>query len=272
MGIELLFRRDSDNREEFEISRDYFHVVENRTDCRNSLVVGRYSVLPFYKELEYDLNNQGCLLLNSYKQHKWIANFEWYDQLSQFTFPTYTDSNFYKARESEYVVKGRTNSRKHQWNRKMFGKNKRAALEIAGEIAADDLIGPQGIIYREYVPLKTFGTGLNGIRFTNEWRCFYYRDQLISHGYYWSMAGEEISAQARITPDAFSLLKNVSEIAQNYCEFYVLDIAEKESGGWILVEVNDGQMSGLSNISPDEFYRNLRKVLDEEVFRSNNLS
>ena len=261
MGIEILFRRDRDNFDEFEAARQHFPVVEHRTDCQNSVVIGRYSVLPFYKELEYDLKNRDCRLINSYRQHKWIADFEWYDDLKDFTFPTFFDYNFHQAGETAYVVKGRTNSRKHEWNRKMYAANKRAALEIAAELSSDDLIGSQGVIYRKYIPLKTYGVGLNGIRFTNEWRCFYYCDQRIAHGYYWSMAGDEIARQARISNDAFSLLDGVAAIAAKHCEFYVLDVAEKEDGDWILVEVNDGQMSGLSEISPDIFYENLREIL-----------
>lgn len=40
-----------------------------------------------------------------------------------------------------------------------------------------------------------------------------------------------------------------------------MDIAQKEDGGWVVVELNDGSMSGLSCIDPDELYNNLLKEI-----------
>jgi hypothetical protein len=42
----------------------------------------------------------------------------------------------------------------------------------------------------------------------------------------------------------------------------VLDVAEKENGEFVLIEINDGQMSGLSCCNPEELYLNLKKQLD----------
>ncbi len=45
--------------------------------------------------------------------------------------------------------------------------------------------------------------------------------------------------------------------------FYALDIAKKQDGGWMVVEINDGQMSGLGCNSADAFYSQLKRVIDE---------
>jgi hypothetical protein len=44
-------------------------------------------------------------------------------------------------------------------------------------------------------------------------------------------------------------------------DYYVIDVAKTESGEWIVVELNDGQMSGLSENNPDTLYGNLKQVL-----------
>jgi hypothetical protein len=44
----------------------------------------------------------------------------------------------------------------------------------------------------------------------------------------------------------------------------VLDIGELETNEWILIEMNDGQMSGLSNNNPEILYKNLKKELCKE--------
>jgi hypothetical protein len=41
----------------------------------------------------------------------------------------------------------------------------------------------------------------------------------------------------------------------------VLDIAETEKGDWILIEMNDAQMSGLSMNDPQMLYKRLAQFL-----------
>jgi hypothetical protein len=256
----LLFRKDVDSAEEFEIARQYFDVIEYRTDCPDGvLVIGRYSVLPYYRELEVDLRKMGGILVNSYRQHSWIANFEYYDVLKEFTPESWDDYDFPHCRyPGPFVVKGRTNSRKHEWNTKMFAPTKRDALLISGELMKDGLIGPQGVIYRRHVPLKVFETVINGLPFSNEWRFFFYKEELLSYGYYWSSA-EDVNRV--LEPEGVAFAKEVAKIAAKHVNFFVLDIAEKEDGGWILIEVNDGQMSGLSENDPHVLYRNLKNLV-----------
>ena len=152
----ILFRKSLADEGEFDVCRKYFTTVEYRSDIpRNSFVIPRYSYLPYPLEFEYDIKNIGGTLINSYKQHKWIANFEWYEPLKEYTAESWTDDNFFLCqKDCQFIVKGRTNSKKHQWNKLMFAENKRRALEISGELIQDGLIGEQGIIYRQYIPLK----------------------------------------------------------------------------------------------------------------------
>jgi hypothetical protein len=261
----ILFRKDSDNLEEFEVAQRFFPVYTQRTECPPGLVLGRYSVLPFYYELSVDLSNRKCWIINSLSEHWWISKFLYYDDLKEFTPRSWTDYDFHLCEHpGPFVVKGRTNSRKWEWNKKMFAPTKRDALDIAGELAQDGLIGPQGVIYREYVPLVTYEVGLNGLPFTNEWRFFFYKGICVGHGYYWSVA-ENVDRE--LDDEGYKFAFHVASIAKDFCSFFVLDIAKTVEGKWILIEVNDGQMSGLSEIKPEILYRNLKEVLDEETQR-----
>ena len=60
---------------ENQFASKHFHVEESRMACKNNLVVGRYSVLPFYEELDRDLRMVGSKLINDYDEHRWIATF-----------------------------------------------------------------------------------------------------------------------------------------------------------------------------------------------------
>ena len=260
----ILFRKDHDSKEEMEIASKYFEVIESRVLCGGSTVIGRYSVLPYYRELETDLALNECNLINSHAQHKYIADFEWYADMMAVTPMTWFDNDFYMSKyEGPFVVKGRTNSRKFKWNTLMYAETRRDASIIASELSSDSLIGSQGIIFRKYIPLRTFEIGINGLPFTNEWRFFFFRDRLLTYGYYWSSADD--LSQGEITEAGIDFAHKCAEKVGKKTDFFVLDIAERAEGGWILIEVNDGQMSGLSECCPDVLYRSLKSACDDMV-------
>lgn len=255
----MLFRRDCHTEKEFNIATQYFDVITIRSHCpQNALVIGRYSVLPFYRELERDLDYHNSCLINSYEQHKWVANFDYYEVLEDYTPQTWFDHNFYNCQhEGPFVVKGRTNSRKHAWKDLMFAPTKKDALLIASQLMQDPLICEQGIIYRKYEPLETFERGASGLPFSNEWRYFFYKDEMIARGYYWSIA------QKYPTPDkeADNFAQQMAFLISPYINLFVIDIAKTEKGNWIVIELNDAQQSGLSTIPPEIFYSCLKNIL-----------
>ena len=260
----ILFRKDITTVSEFEIAKKYFTCVELRSAVPdNSLCIGRYSCLPYYKELSLDLKARGSLLINSCWDHEWIASFDYYEDVKQYTFETWSEYNYpISGYDGPVVIKGRTNSKKQKWSSCMFAANKRAAIDVASELANDMYVGQQGLIYRKYIPLKTFEVcPISGLPLTNEWRCFFYGTTLLTKAYYWSIASDESIARAEWTQEAQSLVETVAKIASEHVNFFVLDIAEKADGGWILVEINDAQQSGLSLNSPEDLYSELAKAI-----------
>lgn len=282
-SIEVLFpkpvilMRDSLTEEnELQIASQYFEVHHSRmTIPPGSLVVGRYSVLPYYGELEYDLTVNNSWLLNTHHQHKWIADARSWSSpgttLEGLTPRSWEETDFWHLPEGAYVVKGLTNSRKHQWLTRMFAPDKASVLKVANSLRDDTLLSEQGLIAREYVPLKKLGEGLNGLPITNEWRTFWLATgrtgsrsvQEIAHGFYWSSHSEVLDV-ANYPIEAQRVAIAAAELVAEEASFFVLDLAETEDGRWIVIEVNDGQMSGLSMIDPEEFYSNLHDALTKK--------
>lgn len=268
----ILFRKDYNTEREMEIASRYFPVVEYRNAIpKNSLVVGRYSVLPFYKELSGDVFYRDSELVNSWLQHSYIADLgSWYEDLKEFTFYTipHRELCWQPDRGYQWVVKGQTNSRKDKWRTKMFAENNRQATEVALELMDDGLICDQKIYCRKYEKLRTYLHGINGQPITEEYRFFMYRTTVLASGFYWASHTADVldlgipMPNPDVVPREF--LAQVACIVSQKANFYVMDIARREDGSWVLVELNDGQMSGLSEIDPDELYRNLRKALDEQ--------
>ncbi len=181
--------------------------------------------------------------------------------MKEFTFETWFRAQDIPDDGTKFVVKGKTNSRKHEWDKLMFAENKQQAINIMIELSKDSLIAPQGVVFRRYEPLVTYEIGLNGLPFTNEWRFFFYKDTILTYSYYWSMASK---IDHKISDEALKFVKEVAAVVKNYTNFFVLDIAEKATGGWILVEINDSQMGGLSENDPHVLYKNLRDAIELE--------
>jgi len=258
----VLFRSDfsDDVIEEKKIIEKYLPVSENRVGLADKLVIGRYSVLPYYKELEKDLALQGSRLVNTFREHNYIADFHWYEDVKKFTPETWFRLQDAPKDQLPFVLKGRTNSRKFEWDTHMLAKTWADVYRIERDLMQDGLIGDQDIVIRKYEPLKTLEVGLNGLPFANEWRFFFYKCHELSHGFYWSSS----EARGKIDEKGVTLALDVAHIIEEHATFFVLDIAQKENGEWILIEVNDGQMSGLSENDPDTFYSNLANVLKED--------
>lgn len=272
MNPVILFRKDFSKQfgydQEYEDCKKYLRTETLRSKVPpGSMVIGRYSVLPYYRELQADLLENGSQLINSPNQHHWISDFHWYEDLKDFTPRTWKESNFKPLdhpTNRQFVVKGVTNSRKHEWDSMMFAKSPRGAIETARRLRLDSLIGTQEILFREYVPLETFEIGINGLPFTNEWRFFCLGTQIVDRGYYWSIA--ECAEDMEEPPVAAEeLVRKLMPIVSKNTNFYVLDVAKTQSGKWILIEINDGQQSGLNTIDSLAFYSNLKYCLKKTI-------
>lgn len=262
MGLSILYREGFSDQKELDSCKKYFSTYHLRTEIpAKSLVIGRYSVLPYYLELEKDLQNIGSQLINTYQMHRWIADFKYYEKLKEFTPETWWLQELSQLDyNGPFVVKGVTNSKKQHWNKLMYAPDKTAAIKISSELLKDSLIGSQEIIFRKYYLLKTFEEGINGLPFSNEWRLFFYKDQLLSYGYYWSIA-ENLLEPEKLPQEALKTAQKIANIAANYVNFFVLDIAETLDGNWILIELNDGQMAGLSENDPEKLYKKLSEII-----------
>lgn len=271
MSAIVLFRADLDADGELDAARRHLPVVPYRTQVPpGSLVIARYSALPFYAELERELALNGSRLANSHRQHRWIAELlEWGAAagriLAEEGLTPRTWEDWARLPEGAYVLKGRTNSRKAQWATHMFAPTRADIPRIAARLLDDGMVREQGIVVREYVPLRALGEGLNGLPVTNEWRVFFWAEAgepvWLAHGWYWRATFPEIAGAASFPDAARDVALRAAALVAPYATFFVLDLAERADGGWIVVEVNDGQMSGPGGIEPDGLYGALARVV-----------
>jgi hypothetical protein len=157
-----------------------------------AVAIGRYWV-PFYRELELDLAERGASLINSFAQHRYVADVSsWYPHLARLTPETWLAWEDIPDDVGALVVKGRTNSRKFSWKTHMFAENKRAASEVAWRLLEDAVIGDQDLCFRRFVPLRTYHVGLQGLPITEEYRFFVCDGEVLCGAYYWSGHRDDI--------------------------------------------------------------------------------
>lgn len=252
----------ADESERQAMERNFLCITSRLGANRGDLIIARYSALPFYHDLENDLLRVGALMVNSYKQHRYAADLEnWVGDLQDVTPETWRELPDVPNDAFPIIVKGETNSKKFLWDTHCFAKDRRSAAEVTCRLMDDGVIADQHIYYRKYIPLKTYMVGLRGLPVTKEFRVFVCNAKVVSAGYYWSNHYEDLSEKPSTEEIPKQFLDDVISRVGMKIPFYAVDVAQKQDGGWIVIELNDGQQSGLSMNDPEVLYKNLKSTL-----------
>ena len=262
----ILYRGTDFEKEELADASQLFECTNRRPEIRSGdLVIGRYSLWPFYADQAKDIEYVGAKLINNYNQHRYIADLQNYvADLRELTPQTWR-SPVDLPEEGQFVLKGETNSRKSNWKRDMFAPNKKAAIEIYGRLMDDSLIGQQEIYIRKYVPMVTYLEGIGGIPVTQEYRFFVAYQQILSGAYYWQNYMDDIPKVPSPDDIPQSFLQEVIRRVGDKSNFYTIDVGVAVSGEPFVVELNEGQQSGLSCNKASVVYANLHKAITSSL-------
>lgn len=256
----IIFRSDTRDEQEEKLAAKEagLIVLDNfgQIQC-NDLVIARYCSNPFYSWVAEGIEELGGRLINSAHQNSYVIDLINYAyDLRELTPQVFTWENFSSAPEGKYIVKGQTNSRKFLWKDNMFAENISQAWEIARNLQRDGLLENQKIYFRPYLKLKEFfPSRYNHPPITDEYRFFVLNGTILGGSYYWSSVMDELEGfdlSPNKVPTNF-LQEVISRIGEKI-SFYSLDVAQTEDGKWVVIELNEGQMSGLSSMDPKFFY------------------
>lgn len=250
------------DNDELTAASNYFKTTDLISNCsKNEIIIGRYSMVPFYFDQQREIQNIGAKCINSYNQHLYVSDLGNYVvDLNNFTPRTWNSLNDLPD-DGPFILKGETNSRKFNWKQNMFANNKKEAIMVSNRLVDDSLIGQQKIYIRQYIPLFKYMDGINGMPVTKEFRFFIAFGQILSGGYYWQNYIDDIGETPSPDEVPKDFLQKIIEIIGNKSNFYTIDVAQTETGDWIVIELNEGQQSGLSCNDPYKMYENLSKVL-----------
>ena len=224
---------------------------------------GWMMTVELYTRLYEEMTRFGYRLINSSKEYEFCHYFpDWYHAISKYTPKSIIinkdlidkiDTDGMKS----LIVKDYVKSRKHEWNDACFVpdtadcENLSRVVKNFIERQGDNFVG--AVVLREFIALRNCGEHPKSkMPISKEVRVFVFNKRAFCYVDYWQ--GKETVIEKEIE----QLLSYCGNIESN---FYTIDFAEKENGGWIIMEIGDGQVSGLQDYSADCFYESLSKEI-----------
>lgn len=260
--------RDSSLQDSAELSGIQRH-VPNSTEIEDipagSTVFPRFRAIPFGQELETAVLGAGSTLVNSWSQYEYISDlFSWASDLGDLTPGAYRVGDIATLPEGEYFIKGETNSVKHEWLESAFAPDLEAVHRIVDRLSKHSVVGSQQLVIRPFVRYRQLAVMESGQPVFNEHRVFVLHGKVVASGFYWSQQRHRFAERETLplAPAEFErTLERAIERIGTKASFVVLDLAERTDGTWDVIELNDGNMSGLCGVDPIELWRNIAAAL-----------
>lgn len=232
-----------------------FALTVSRLDVRaGDLVVARHTAWPWPLELALDVRRLGGALLNGPNAYHYADDArQWSADLGDLTPRTWDRFEELPA-DTAFVLKGKK-ADKRAW-RRMFAPDKAHAIALRAELQRDLAFADDTIVARAYVPLERLGTSLGDVPISVEYRVFVGEGVELSRGFYWPAEDCDRPPPAPDVIPADFLRAAMARVGDRI-RFYALDVARDTAGRWWVVELNDGQRSGMSANDPARVWARL---------------
>jgi len=238
------------NFEEKKLKNNYIN------DKLETVIYRGWMINPFeYNELYNGLLEKNLKLINSPKEYQ---NCHYLPDSLKF-IENYTPKTIFEKYESKdsiktiiekakifdgkpIIVKDYVKSEKHYWDTACFVQNSNDIPKLAETInnfidLREDYLN-EGIVLREYIGLHNLTShSKSGMPLSEEYRLFFYKNDFLCMYNYW-----EEGIYSSIDFD----IKNFESIAKNVeSNFFTMDIAKDIHGNFFIIELGDGQVSGI---------------------------
>lgn len=229
-----------------------------------SIVFPRFRSIPFGKELEDSVLSAGSTLVNSWEQYQFVSDlWAWVRLLDGLTPVAYRVDEVGSLPEGEYFIKGETNSVKHDWFGSAFAGSLSDVQRVISNLRGHSIVGNQSLVIRPFVHYRQLAVMESGQPVFHERRYFALGGQVVGSGFYWSQQRHRFDASLLaplVDGSAESTLREAIKRIGEKINFVVIDLAEKTDGSWDVIELNDGNMSGLTGVDPSALWGNIAKL------------
>jgi hypothetical protein len=247
--------------------------ISARTEPERAVYRGWMLAPDLYTQLYEALAARGVQLINdstAYTHCHYLP--EWYPLAEAYTprsvWTTDRDAPIERIMEIlrpfgpvPVIVKDFVKSRKHEWEEACYipsAADQSAVERVVRrfvELQGEELSG--GLVFREFVEFEALGMHpKSGMPLTREYRLFFLDGEPLSVAEYW---GEADYPEGSYPPlDHFRAVAGSVE-----SRFFAMDVARRSDGEWLIVELGDGQVSGLPERADIlAFYQSLTSRLD----------
>ncbi|MEL6524604.1 MAG: ATP-grasp domain-containing protein [Chloroflexota bacterium] len=212
--------------------------------------------VPMYERYTalYDAaQSKNIRLVNTPQQHATVMAFEKFYPLIKHITPKsviISDMNQLDTITEQLAfpifVKGSVKSKKLDGVDSVVARDK-SELQVLVEAQFSDEYKSRGIVIaREFVPLIKVAKDEQGFPISREYRVFVYQGNILDHSFYWDEYQDTGISDKDVEKVIRQMTAKVVEMVS--VPFFTLDIAQAQSGEWIVIELGDGQFSGLSQI------------------------
>lgn len=211
----------------------------------------------FYEKLEA----KGIVLINTPEEYeryhllpKWYMDFETKTPKTIWIESADSEELLKKIEQEEgpFIIKDYVKSRKHEWYDACYipeiGDKDNSKKIINNFITrqAEGLVG--GLVVRKFEELKHIGFhDKSGMPISEEYRVFVYGRRVLAIDNYWTD-----KQHLDLSQEEYSWLDSIA--ANIRSNFMTIDLARKSDGQLVIMELGDGQVSGLQQIVPGDFY------------------
>ena len=223
-----------------------------------------------YTKLYHALLHKGLMLINLPKQYVNCHHLpNWYPLMGSMT-PTSMWSNgvpdddfingaYLRFSDSGAVVKDYVKSRKHDWDTACFippgstPEKFKEVIENFVRLQGPDMTG--GVVVRQYEDLAKIPGNYHKMPLSLEYRIWVLYGQVIAVMPYWDNGSYKVEA-----PDIAQFLPYIEKVRS---DFFTMDVAQRTDGQWDVMELGDGQVSGIPircDVDLEGFYETFKKV------------
>ncbi len=164
------------------------------------------------------------------------------------------------------IVKDFVKSRKHEWAEACFipsASDREAVRRVVGrflELQGDDL--NEGLVFREFVEFEPVGVHpRSGMPLTEEYRAFWLDGSPVFWSPYWA------DGEYGVSEPPWDRFAGVAAAVRS--RFFTMDLARRRDGDLMIVELGDGQVSGLPRESDaPKYYETLVEHWPDETGQS----
>jgi hypothetical protein len=202
-------------------------------------------------------------LINSPEQHRTVMEFDrFYPKLQDLTAKSIVVDDMSQLANIPNVlafpvfVKGAVKSNKDEGWSAVVAQNLDELTNLAQRTFSSTYRSKGKVIIRELLDLNIIATDPNGFPLGREYRAFLYKGELLAYGFYWDEYPDP-NPLSRETKQ--QLISKAMEAAKRVdVPFLSVDVGQLKNGDWVVIEIGDGQFSGLSQIPVLELWSKIK--------------